>query len=94
MRSSVVCIHTHPHARSPCSHPVSPRPGQAHSYMTQPRAQISDLQECPLRDTTSGAWKFGVPQSTLGGEPWEVQEGGDFLAPLGTTRTSHPYLWQ
>lgn len=35
--------------------------------MMQPRAQMSDWQECPFLETTSGARKFGVPQSTLGG---------------------------
>ena len=48
--------------------PPFPRPGASGAtHMTQPRAQMSDWQECPFLDTTSGARKFGVPQSTLGG---------------------------
>ena len=44
-----------------------PRPGAPRgTHMMQPRAQMSDWQECPFLDTTSGARKFGVPQSTLG----------------------------
>lgn len=39
--------------------------------MMQPSAQMSDWQECPFLEMTSGARKFGVPQSTLG----EVMEG-------------------
>lgn len=48
---------------------------------------MSDLAECPFRDTTSGAWKFGVPQSTLGRESWEGQEGQSSLDPRRTTQS-------
>lgn len=60
---------------------------QTVTYIMHPRAQMSDLAECPFRDTTSGAWKFGVPQSTLGRESWEGQEGQSSLDPRRTTQS-------
>lgn len=71
--------------------------------MMQPRAQMSDWQECPFLETTSGARKFGVPQSTLGGVSWGAQEGwhprarlqGQPCPPIQTSQSppgSHP--WQ
>lgn len=44
--------------------------------MMQPRAQRSDWQECPFLEMTSGARKFGVPQSTLGGDNGGLRKAG------------------
>lgn len=51
---------------------------QGPTHMMQPSAQMSDWQECPFLETTSGARKLGVPQSTLG----EVMGDSGRLDPL------------
>lgn len=48
-------------------HLAPPGHSQGPTHMMQPSAQMSDWQLCPFLETTSGARKFGVPQSTLGG---------------------------
>lgn len=75
-----VPIHPPPYILTPvlaCPCPLPQARGSpGPTHMMQPRAQMSDWQECPLLEMTSGARKFGVPQSTLGGDDGGLGNAG------------------